>query len=530
MALTVICDGRDVTALAGGLTFSSVDPGGYEACSFTVPGGTPTPAPGATVRVFEGLTVAWEGMVEDPGPALSDQRQAGQVSCVGFGAALKDNPYRMIYVDRDLSQWRGPGTQRQATIVSQNGVVGNMQAAADVTNGLPAIVDGATGPWGASAGMRAEAYYDALISQIASVYYNFSPNANVGPTDTNWQWHVLGADVDDGSSFPDDSPNLRAASGSGYYTFSAARRFAVLQLAHTTTTTDSLTHQLYWRNPAVYGNHGLTRRGSDPGGFYPADIAGHALTQVPSIAAGQFDTDPNAYIALHAAYRDLTLPETVVDDMAKLLGWHWGVWEALSMLGSTPRLDFRARPSSPTAVVSRSDCENLQISERRSQLYDTCTVTYTDAAGTQGAATVVIPNPRLPSGTSRTLQLAMGIGSSATATALATMALELAQASQRGGGAPLLPGSVLLPGGGSKPAHLLKAGLDRLRITDLPDSGPITAPDSQRFDTFRIARVETSVQRGVPRTTVEIDEGADLLETLTARLAIAATLAGPSPG
>jgi hypothetical protein len=85
----------------------------------------------------------------------------------------------------------------------------------------------------------------------------------------------------------------------------------------------------------------------------------------------------------------------------------------------------------------------------------------------------------------------------------------------------LLGDTVRLPGGGSKPACLLKAGRDRIRITDLPDSGPLHETDTRRFDCFHVRRVETTEQPdGTQQTRVDFDGGADLMEVLQARLAV----------
>lgn len=524
MALQVLLDGRDITALASSLTFSSVDPGGYEACSFTLPPGWPQPSPGADIVIREGLETAWEGEVEDPGPRQDQGRVQGQVQGVGHGVKLKDNPYQCIYIDQDLSRWAPMGTSRRLNLISANLAVFDFTSRPDTANGQPSIVTGLTGAWAQTP--RSEAWYDAGPGlTIAALYYAFQASTSISPiADASWTWHVYFASDDVATAF-DDSGDLSAGSSGAAYFAPSQRRYVILSLGYADPGgSDAVNYELSWR-PAAYGPHGLTRRGSDPGGFYAEDIAVHALAQAAGLKAGVIDA--SGFIVGHSVYRDPTMPEQVVDDMGKLTGFHWGVWESQSLTDDTPRLDFRARPSTATAVVSREDCEGLQLSERRSQLYDTCLVTYTDAAGTPGEAAVKIANPRLPTGVSRTLgPLNMGVGGLVNAIDYATAALELAQAGQRGGGPFTLPGTVKLPGGGSKPAHLLKAGLDRLKITDLPDSGPWTDLDTRRLDTFRVKRVETSVQNGVPRTTGEVDDGADLLEVLNARHAIAQTITG----
>ncbi len=118
----------------------------------------------------------------------------------------------------------------------------------------------------------------------------------------------------------------------------------------------------------------------------------------------------------------------------------------------------------------------------------------------------------------RTLDLDMGPGDATSAATFGAFALQLALTGARGGGSCTILDAVSLPDGGVKPACLLKAGRDRIRILGLPDSGSLTAEDRQ--DSFLVRRVEPTVRNGVPSTRVEFDGGADLLEVLQARLAL----------
>ena len=162
--------------------------------------------------------------------------------------------------------------------------------------------------------------------------------------------------------------------------------------------------------------------------------------------------------------------------------------------------------------------------------YNRARVAYQDPSGKSGFVTVDSPNPLLDEAgiTTRTLALQLGAGGSGAASAFGQFALDLASKSARGGGWAILPDTVMLPGGGRMDACLLRAGRDRIRINDLPDAGPLTAGDTRRYDTFLVRRVEPTIdENGVPRTRIEFDGGADLLEVLQARLAIAQVLAGP---
>src|SRR5689334_18404683 len=94
----LIIGNEDLTyILDNGFTFSNVDPGGFEAASFSVPRDLPQTIRGQYVRLDCGLQVAWEGRVSQI------QRSMGartQIMCEGYGALLKDNASSMVFIDR----------------------------------------------------------------------------------------------------------------------------------------------------------------------------------------------------------------------------------------------------------------------------------------------------------------------------------------------------------------------------------------------------------------------------------------------
>ena len=239
--------------------------------------------------------------------------------------------------------------------------------------------------------------------------------------------------------------------------------------------------------------------------------------------------DATGYVAPHVVYRTATPADQIIDDMAKLMGWCWGVWDPGNVLGTQPRLDFRPPPTDATAVVSKAECDQLDVTSRLGDLYNVCEATFTDAAGTAGVATATLPNRQLSEAgiATRTLLLDMGLATPASAAVFAAYALALSQVAARAAGSATLPVSVRLPGGGSKPACLLRPGIDKLRITDLVDGGPMLDQGQVRRDVFRISRTETTVAHdGSVSTVAELDTGTNLLETLQARLALSASVVG----
>lgn len=531
--VSIIVGDQNVTGNVQSCSFSNVDPGGFEACQISLSNPVKAPRAGERITIRYGLEVAWDGRVNDPGNANTSESEVEAITGVGFGAALKDQTMREIYRDIDLGRWQGPSVQRQLNILGSSIDLNAGQVTADAATGEPSLALELRSPWSRTA--QCEAWYDAQGLGIGSVYYAWKVDTLISAADTNWSWNLYTAD-DDVATNLNGTANLRAAGpGSGTHTASAGHKAAYVRLLYNVAVTSdsNVARRLYWTRLAAMGTHGLTLRGTEPdAGFYPTDIALHALadynalTDVEPIDQGPVDTDSNAYAVPHATYLTDTPHEQIIDDMIrKQLGWHWGVWEPAGLHSTTPRLFLTKPPESATAHAARAelgdDFDAPRV--RLDSLYDTANVAYTDASGRQNIVTVTIDNPLLDQAGvgSRTLTLNAGPSTSAAATTYGTFALNLAFAAARGAGSATLPDTVGTTTG-RKPACLLRAGRDRLRITDMPDPGPLHESDTRRYDTFHVRRVETTIsQDGVPRTRVELGTGADLMEVLNARTASA---------
>src|SRR4051794_17738309 len=99
-SLRVLLGTEDVSAhIDENLTWSNVDPGGFEAASFSFPSRVPVKK-GSSVRIEAGLETAFEGRVEEVG-----HKGQTTVGCIGHGARFKEERIQEIWVDRDLSAW-----------------------------------------------------------------------------------------------------------------------------------------------------------------------------------------------------------------------------------------------------------------------------------------------------------------------------------------------------------------------------------------------------------------------------------------
>lgn len=520
--LTVICGDRRL--YESSVTFGNVDPGGYQALSLKA-SGADLVGVSAPVRVLLGADTAWYGLVNEPGAATRDTRADDELAAVGHGARLKDNPFSMIYVDSRLSEWKGPGTQRRIDLMGLNYGPVDPQVRPDVTTGYPALATEFTGAWVASALGLSEGWYDAGEgNQLGQLYYAWTRGTHTG-TGGDWAW-ITGLSTDDGGYDNDNSGNLTASGpGSGIIAATkATRRWAFAQLYFNSAGgDDNKPYGIDWTCLQVFGDHGLPLRGSASAtqgyGLYPHEVFAHALRRSGAgVLPGRVD-DASSYLIRQLVYKEAPQAgaEQIHADLAKLMGWHTGVWAPNSAFDTIPRADFCAPPAGPTCMVYRRECDQFDSPKvRRDSLYTRAEVRYTDAAGSLGVQTVELPSDLIDG--DRTLQLNMGTGSAASARAYGRFALLLARDSARGSGSCTVGDTVHTPGGGRKPAMLLRAGRDRIQIPDLPDSGSFTGP---RRDTFLVRRVETTISDGRASTRIEFDGGADLMEVLQARTSAA---------
>ncbi len=523
LGLQVRVANEDVTRHTTGLTFSAVDPGGYETCTLNL-ADVENVNKGAPVVVLDGTGDVWWGRVEEPGQRLENGRVAFNVSAVGAGAALKDNPYQCIYIDRDLTVWQGPSRDRRLDLITFQ--LTEPRVDPDVTSGEPCITTELVNTWAKG---LSESWYDAgdvaRVGAIAVEWANSS--GRIDDADVNWDWDAFCVDDDGSGSEQRLGGNLRSTGiGNGRFTVPSTR-FVFVSLSYPAAGgAADANYPIQWRKVAVFGDHGLPVRGSNPGGLWPSDIVRHALKQSRGILPGVVETASGLTVA-HSVYREPTPPEKVIDDMAKLMGWHWGVWGPDGILDDTPRLHFRAPPPQATASVSRTMVGDLDLTDRLSDVYDSVQVAFTDAAGKLRYETVEIANPNMPDGMSRQAQAQIGLSTPEAARAFGRFWLLLSQRTVRAAGSGTLPATVAAPGGGTRRALTLKPGIDRLRITDLPSTGQnLLETDTRRFDTFRLSRTETTVEAGgAPVTRVEFDSGANLLDTLQVRLDTATQVA-----
>lgn len=343
-------DEPHATDIPQGLSLSTTIPGGFDTCEFNLARRLDHPRDIELfdhVRVYgPGNVTVWEGRVVQLPRRASDTFEQG-VGCVGWSSHLRDDPsFCEVYVDRDLTVWRPPSTGerlRQIQLATPYQMYDPANRTDEAT-GRPALITTAKGPW-ANRSM-CEAWYDAGPGlAIASVYYSFQAAASIDVNAAAWNWTLRNRTSDIANQGDgEQTANLRAASGSGYWTPSVPRRY--LMIFHHCEGPSSLggrDFDVIWRDLAVYGNHGLTRRGPDPGGFYLSDIVANIVGRTAPLLrfttgeGGSIET--NHFIVTHLVYRDPVTGEEALQRANVFALWEWGVYDDRTFFWRKPDPD-----------------------------------------------------------------------------------------------------------------------------------------------------------------------------------------------
>lgn len=323
--LRCAADEPDAWAVPYDLAYSSTIPGGDETCTFSLRVRIDKEVPFSLlddVRVYtKGNQTLWEGMVAKM-PRQSGEDFLMNVQCVGHSARLKwPTGFKEIYIDRDLSRWQGPSSQRRLgrMALSITPIEGGL-----VTGGtVPAIETAIEGTW--TQVQQAESWYDAGGIRLAALYANWERSGSiVNPSDVNWNWAMY-LSSDDLVSTNDGTGNLRAAGPSSAVVAATGteKTWALMQLFYNAAGgTDGVKFSIMWSDVKVIGAHGLP------------DFYGHsAIADVVSRAAPDltYTTGPEGSIVDNTgleipqlAFLTPTTAEDAILEINKYFEWEWG--------------------------------------------------------------------------------------------------------------------------------------------------------------------------------------------------------------
>lgn len=286
--------------------------------------------------VGAGNEIAWHGRWQRFPRSHADAFDV-QPGALGWVSHLRDDQtFSMIYVDRDLSSWRGPGAQRRINLIG--GGYAPADPAVHSDNSQPALGSTVTGAWAATALPICEAWYDAGPGNtLGSLYYAWQKGANVDHTLAGWSWKTFLLD-DDTAAVYNGTAELKAA-GPGTGTLSATtafRRYALTQLLYSSVGGDAnKPYTIDWTCLAVYGNHGLTKRGTGTATTAPglygsdivADIVSRAAPRLTYTTGVDGSIEPSSFVVPHFVVRDLGRAEDALLAINKFHFNEWGVYE-----------------------------------------------------------------------------------------------------------------------------------------------------------------------------------------------------------
>lgn len=262
-------------------------------------------------------------------PRTSGDRMSVSPSAVGGQAYLSDDKSASkIYIDRDLAAWGDMSRARRVNWLASSYTIGTIATQADDASGLPSLRTTLQAPFSLAV---AEALYDAgAANVVAAIYYDFTAAGVHG--DVRFEWFVDTNSQDDLLGSGSSSGNLYAASAAAYFTPANARRYGNISFTWDANlaVAGGLNYDIQWRKLAVYGDHGLTRRGVDPGGFYASDIVAHAVrTWAPllNFTEGADGTvQPSTFVLPHLAFKERTTAAEIIRHATRVGLQDWAVW------------------------------------------------------------------------------------------------------------------------------------------------------------------------------------------------------------
>lgn len=460
-------------------------------------------------------SVAYEGRIAAMPRTIQDAHSIN-VQLAGHMAHARDRPFTEIFADRDLSSWTTPSRTQQAALLAANWSMHDMDATRDASN-FPAINLRIKDSWLSPYKPITLAVYDAgSLNKVNTLWYHFRAGSSL--MDVNFEAHILGGTSD--SSFDIDSGDLWAGVDvSAYQVLTGARRFVALELLYNTTPAgiQGATFSLFAANPTVYGDHGLSVYGPNPGGLYASDVMKYIAQRYCPL----LNTDgvqQTTWPIPHLTFKELTDPYDAFTLLNAYHLWEIGVWENKTLtFGPSNRLDydweFRASDFGGSLEQQGDTTQDLangmlvEFTNVSTGVQETLTPEiYSDLIDTNP------DNPANRHGISRWPKITLSQPTTVDS------ALQIGRAALLEYNAPKGPGTINVTGhvkdraGHWQPGWKVRAG-DTIAITDHPNDVP-------RLIT------ETSWNQESKQLSVTVDSTAKRLDAILDRMSVALTAAG----
>lgn len=513
----------------GSLAWSSVVPGGFASCSFTLQGDfrnivKEIPYLSILRVLADSGRILWEGQIEDLSPTVSEGEAGVKVGAFGLQNALKEQTVRKVWSLRDMV-WT-PNTTPTGTSFGPGYIVASGDAA-DIGNidptdygksGVQFSGDGATSmPNSSGYFVEYNVPSGITVINLLGTYNSLGTDAGVN----NWQGTCLRLSA----GVWTEITRMTAAAN---HVFNQALsgspnliRLGVVNnsgVAHVPAASDRM--QFYtMRLLGVIAEDFTDSTASETiaSGFFGDTLIKSLLTFVPALGQGTIESGSDFTID----HLDASVRRTAYDILQEIVGYYsreWAVWEDALLHWRTPNL------SQPQWIIPIAQLSSLDLDASTQNSKKTSYVLYTDAAtGLTGEASVAATDRRNPYvKTARAkdeISPAALTMTSNTAAQLAAIILN-----DLGFGPVPASGSISLPGdsivqhaqGNSVKAWELRAG-DNVTIPELPMADVFTQ-DGRGESLFHIVSTEAETSGGLVTLTLD-SYGSKRSDVLLARLA-----------
>ena len=328
-------DEIDAENVPSDISWDTSNPGGFGSASITLP--RPENLYADDGKLFShvelygpGGQIFYEGFVSGVPQVGVDSIQ---LNLSGWVSSLdKYETFREIFVNRDNSVW-GEMSNARRTFYATNNYTYTGGPETETSGTDPALVlsipQDTLNPvteawWKVGPGAR-----------VASVYYEMTSISTSAYTG------LIGASDDvDGTNISNTGDLLTGTDSSSTATFTAGLgvstygQYVFIQfLAGGGTTATSTDQRFVLKNLAVFGNHGLTKRGTAPDqGYYASDIVAYAIQQAPSLTYTADSIETTSFVIPHLTFTEDTVLRSVIEQVTALGGnqnfaHDWGVYE-----------------------------------------------------------------------------------------------------------------------------------------------------------------------------------------------------------
>ena len=327
-------DEADVENIPYDISFDTQIPGGFNGASITLP--KPANLYSDDARLFSDAVIygaggrtLYEGFVTSV-PQVGANEIRLELS--GWAQALdRYQTFKEIFVDRDLGAWEGPTNE----MITSNTGFSFSGPDSEWSTTAPSLMfkaeSGKPNPY-------VDAFYDAGAgNKVASIYYEMTSASSSTYTGN------VGVNALPELSFTASTSDLitgSSSSATGTYTPSTAQRYGHIQFGLLGNVATNVNHYMQIKNLAVFGDHGLTLRGTDPKGVFGSDVIRYVIAQTLLNSTSE-SVESSSEIIRHLAFREDTPIPSVIEQVTAIGSStiqpnDWGVYEDKTFFWRTP--------------------------------------------------------------------------------------------------------------------------------------------------------------------------------------------------